>query len=96
MRRVGAAGVVHREERPLSRPFWRLLVICFAWSLGAMLVWAFRAYSLDTVVPVLFALAAFVVTRSDGYGARGGRGGGGDNVKYWRGRRVDEDPRRRN
>lgn len=72
----------------MTRALWRLLVICFAWSLGAVLVYAFGAYSLDTAIPVLFALAAFVLTRDDGYGTRGG--GGGDNVKYWRGRRVDD------
>lgn len=77
----------------MSRPLWRLLVICTAWSLGAVLVFAFRAYALDTVVPALFALAAFVFTRDDGYGA--GRGGGGGNVKYWRGRRVDDRPPKR-
>ncbi len=78
----------------MGRPFWRLLVICFAWSLGAMLVCAFGAYALDTIVPALFALAAFVFTREDGYGTRGG---GGGNVKYWRGRRVDDrGPRRWN
>lgn len=72
----------------MTRPFWRLLVICFAWAFGAMLVFAFQAYTLDTIVPALFALAAFVLTRDDGYGTRGG--GGGGNVKYWRGRRVDD------
>ncbi len=70
----------------MTRPFWRLLVICFAWAFGAMLVFAVQAYSLDTVVPAIFALAAFVLTRDDGYGT----GGGGGNVKYWRGRRVDD------
>ena len=80
----------------MNRPFWRLLVICFAWSLGAVLVWAMQAYTLEGIVPALFALAAFAFTRDDGHGIRGGRGGGGGNVKYWRGRRVDENPRRRN
>ena len=72
----------------MTRPFWRLLVICCAWAFGAMLVFAFGAYTLDTVVPALFGLAAFVLTRGDSYGTRGG--GGGGNVKYWRGRRVDD------
>lgn len=78
----------------MSRPFWRLLVIGFAWSLGAVLVYAFGAYALDTLIPALFAFAAFVFTRDDGYSSRGG-GGRGDNVKYWRGRRVDDRPPRR-
>ena len=73
-------------------------MICCAWAFGAMLVFAFGAYTLDTVVPALFGLAAFVLTRDDGYGTSGGGGGGGGgNVKYWRGRRVDDrGPRRWN
>lgn len=78
----------------MGRPFWRLLVICFAWSVGAVLVRLFDAPALDTIVPVTFGLAAFVLTRDDG---RPGRGGGGGDVKYWRGRRVDDrEPRRWN
>lgn len=73
--------------------FWRLLVICFAWSLGAVLVYVFQARTLETVVPALFGIAAYVLTRDQGH--RPGGGGGGRNVKYWRGRRVDEDPPRR-
>jgi hypothetical protein len=71
---------------------WRLLVICVAWSAGAALVWLAAAPVLDTVVPAIFAVAAFILTRGEGYGPRGGRGG---PAKYWRGRRVDDDPRRR-
>lgn len=76
----------------MDRSIWRLLVICVAWSVGVMLVWAFRAWALDPLVPAIFAVAAFVLTRDDGY-PRGG--GGGGNVKYWRGRRVDDRAPRR-
>ena len=76
----------------MDRAFWRLLVICFAWSLGAVLVYVFDARGLDTIVPALFGIAAYALTRDDGY--RSG-GGGGGNVKYWRGRRVDDRPPRR-
>jgi len=78
----------------MDRAIWRLLIICFAWSLGAVLVYVFAARGLDTIVPGLFAIAAYVLTRDEGYGSRGG-GSGGGNVKYWRGRRVDERPPRR-
>lgn len=74
----------------MSRAFWRLLVICFAWSLGAVLVYAFAAFGLETIVPALFAIAAFVLTRDEI-----APGGGGGNVKYWRGRRVDDRSRDR-
>ena len=73
--------------------FWRLLVICFAWSLGAVLVYVFQARSLETIVPALFGFAAYVLTRDEVQ--RPGGGGGDGNVKYWRGRRVDERPPRR-
>lgn len=79
----------------MGRASWRLLVICFAWSLGAVLVYTFQARTLETVVPALFGIAAFILTRGDGYRPRGGGGGGGGNVKYWRGRPVDDRPPRR-
>ena len=77
----------------MDRACWRLLVICFAWSLGAVLVSVFQARTLETLVPALFGIAAYVLTRNESY--RSGGGGGGGNVKYWRGRRVDERPPRR-
>ena len=77
----------------MGRSLWRLLVICFAWSLGAVLVYAFQARTLDTIVPALFGVAAFVLTRDERDRPRGG--GRGDNVKYWRGRPVDDRPPRR-
>ena len=79
----------------MGRVSWRLLVICFAWSLGAVLVYAFQARTLETIVPALFGLAAYALTRDEPY--RPGGGGGSGNLKYWRGRRVDDrSPRRWN
>lgn len=81
----------------MNRDLWRLLLICCAWSLGAVLTWAFEAPNLRMVVPALFAAGAFILTRDEGRGAGRGGGGGSGNVKYWRGRRVDDrEPRRRN
>lgn len=76
----------------MDRAIWRLLVICFAWSFGAVLVHLFAAPGLDTAVPALFAAGAYLLTGEDAYRPRGG---GGGNVKYWRGRRVDDRPPRR-
>lgn len=77
----------------MVRALWRLLVICFAWSLGAVLVYASQARALETIVPLVFAIAAYVLTRDESYRPRGG--GGGRNVKYWRGRPVDDRPPKR-
>lgn len=80
----------------MNRDLWRLLLICCAWSLGAVLTWAFEAPDLGMVVPALFAAGVFILTRDEGRGPGRG-GGGGGNIKYWRGRRVDDrDPPRRN
>lgn len=75
----------------MDRAIWRLLVICSAWSVGAVLVYLFEAPGLDTIVPALFAAGAYLLTRDDAYRPRGG----GGNVKYWRGRPVDDRPPRR-
>lgn len=77
----------------MGRALWRLLVICFAWSLGAVLVYVFEARSLETIVPALFGIAVYVLTRDEVQ--RPGGGGGDRSVKYWRGRRVDDRPPRR-
>ena len=72
----------------MDRAVWRLLVICAAWSIGAVLVWIVGARGLETAVPALFAAAAYLFTRDE---VRPGRGG---QAKYWRGRRIDDDRRR--
>ena len=72
----------------MDRPVWRLLVICAAWSIGAVLVWLVGARGLETAVPALFAAAAFMLTRDDT------RPRGRGPAKYWRGRRIDDDRRR--
>ena len=71
----------------MNAQLWRLLLICTAWSVGAVMVAVMDVPDLDTVVPAIFAAAAYVLTRDV---AVGGGGGGGGNVRYWRGRRVDE------
>jgi hypothetical protein len=72
-------------------PAARLLIICVAYALGATLVYLASAPGLDPIVPILFGAAAYVFTQDAG--AAGGDGGG--NVRYWRGRRVDDRDRSR-
>jgi len=71
----------------------RLGAIAAAWALGATLAWQLAAYSLDPLVPALFAAGAFALTQDLG---RVGSWRGGP-PKYWRGRHIDDDdrPRRR-
>ncbi|MGH2499219.1 MAG: hypothetical protein ACRDF0_03890 [Candidatus Limnocylindria bacterium] len=74
---------------PRAAAIWRLLAIVTAWAIGATIVWALDARGLDPLVPALFAAGAYVLTQEWDRPARG------DNVKYWRGRRIDDDDDRR-
>jgi hypothetical protein len=93
MRRVGAAGLVRAP--PLSRvtraqaAILRFFLICAAWAIGQTLTWGV-AGPLGVVIPAALAIGVLVVTNDLG---RPRPGGGGD-LKYWRGRRVDDDERR--
>jgi hypothetical protein len=69
----------------------RLLLMCVAWSIGQMLTIGIAMQGFDLVIPAALAVGVYVVTDDLG---RGGLGGGG-NVKYWRGRRLDDDRRDR-
>ncbi len=70
----------------------RLLLMCAAWALGQTLTIGLGASYVDLVIPAALAIGVYVLTDDLG---RGGYGGGGGNAKYWRGRRVDDDERRR-
>lgn len=62
----------------------RLVLICAAWAFGDALS---RGQSgLGIVLPAVLAIGAFVLT--DGLGRATVRG----EPRYWRGRRVDDDP----
>jgi hypothetical protein len=66
----------------------RFLLICVAWAVGQTLTWGV-AGPLGVVIPAALAIGVLVVTADLGRP----RAGGGD-LKYWRGRRVDDDERR--
>jgi hypothetical protein len=66
----------------------RFFLICAAWAVGQTLTWSLALGSIGIVIPVVFALGVLVVTQDLGRP----RAAGGD-LKYWRGRRVDDDER---
>lgn len=92
MWRVGAAGLIRAP--PIGRmtrgqaAILRFLLICVAWAVGQTLTWGV-AGPLGVVIPAALAIGVLVVTADLGRP----RAGGGD-LKYWRGRRVDDDDRR--
>jgi hypothetical protein len=74
-----------REQAQLVR----LLLICVAWSVGQMLTVGIPVQFADIVVPAALAIGVYVVTEDLGR-APVRRG----DVKYWRGRQIDDDERR--
>ena len=70
----------------------RLLLMCAAWAVGTVLTFQLGVSFATFVVPAVLAVGVYVLTED--LGKPGGFGGGG-NVKYWRGRPVDDDERRR-
>jgi len=66
----------------------RFFLICAAWAIGQTLTWGV-AGALGVVIPAALAIGVLVVTADLGRP----RPGGGD-LKYWRGRRIDDDERR--
>ena len=67
----------------------RFFLACAAWAIGQTLTWGV-AGPLGVVIPAVLALGVLVVTADLGRP----RAGGGGDLKYWRGRRVDDDERR--
>jgi len=68
----------------------RFILICAAWAIGQTLTWGV-AGPLGVVIPAALAIGVLVVTADLGRP----RAGGGGDLKYWRGRRVDDDDERR-
>ena len=68
----------------------RLLLMCAAWSVGQLLTFGLSVQGIDLVVPAALAIGVYVVTDDLGR-PRFDRG----NARYWRGRRIDEDPPKR-
>ena len=91
MRRVGARGLIPAPRRRVidteRRAWLRLLIVVAAAALGETIgIWQ-RLPSSDLLVPLLFGAVAFALTT--GITAHRYRGTG--NVRYWRGRRIDDD-----
>lgn len=94
---VGEGSLVPPTERPLvTQALWRLLLVCAAAAAGETIAYQFEAYGVMMWVGVVFGAAAYVFTQDlDRPRPGGGRRG---ELKYWRGRRIDDDdgPRRLN
>ena len=92
MRRVGAAGLVRAARggrvTRAQAAIVRFVLICAAWAVGQTLTWGLAIGPVGVVIPGVLAIGVLVVTEDLGRP----RGPGGD-VKYWRGRRVDDDDR---
>jgi hypothetical protein len=70
----------------------RFVLVCVAWAVGQTLTWGVALGPVGVVIPAALAIGVLVVTQDLGRP----RATGGD-LKYWRGRRVDDErPERRN
>lgn len=67
----------------------RFVLICAAWAVGQTLTWGLALGIVGVVIPAVLALGVLVLTEDLGR-PRAARG----DIKYWRGRRIDEDDRR--
>ena len=89
---MGEGGVVPPAERPLmTYALWRLLLICVAAAAGETIAVQFEAYDIVMWVGLFCGAIAYVLTQDlDRPRPGGGRRG---EIKYWRGRRIDDDDR---
>ena len=98
MRRLGQGSIVPASERPLvTYALWRLLVICVAAAAGETIAYQLELYNEVMWVGLLFGAATYILTQ-DLDRPRPGSGRRGE-IRYWRGRRIDDDderPRRLN
>jgi hypothetical protein len=97
MRGLGEGGVVPSPERTIvTQALWRLLLICAAAAAGETIAYQLEAYGVVMWVGVVFGAAAYIFTQDLDRPRRGG--GRRGEIKYWRGRPVDDDdgPRRWN
>jgi hypothetical protein len=80
----------------MTQALWRLLLICAVAAAGETIAYQLEWFNEVMWVGLLFGAAAFILTQDLDRPRPGGRRGG--DVKYWRGRRIDDDdgPRRWN
>jgi len=75
----------------MTYALWRLLVICVAAAGGETIAVQFEAYDIVMWVGLFCGAIAYVLTQDlDRPRPGGGRRG---EIKYWRGRRIDDDDR---
>ena len=67
----------------------RFGLICAAWAVGETLTWGLTLGNIGIVIPAALAIGVLVVTEDIGRPVRRG------DVRYWRGRQVDDDRRGR-
>lgn len=73
----------------MTQALWRLLLICAVAAAGETIAYQLQAYSVVTWVGLVFGAAAYIFTQDlDRPRSGGGRRG---EIKYWRGRRIDDD-----
>jgi len=67
----------------------RFVLICAAWAIGRTLTWGLSLDAVGAVIPAALAIGVLIVTADLGrpHASVG-------DLKYWRGRRVDDDERR--
>ena len=90
---MGARGLLRAPAEVVTRSqaqIVRLLLMCAAWSVGQLLTFGLSVQGLDLVLPAALAIGVYVVTDDLGRPPLD-RG----NARYWRGRRIDEDPPKR-
>lgn len=67
----------------------RFVLICAAWAIGQTLTWYLSLGTLGVIIPAALALGVLVLTADLGRPRFSG-----SDIKYWRGRRLDDDERR--
>jgi hypothetical protein len=87
---MGQGGVVLAEERTLmTYALWRLLVICVAGAAGETIAYQLEVYDIVMWFGIFFGAAAYLLTQDLDRPRTRGRPRG--EIKYWRGRRIDDD-----
>jgi hypothetical protein len=80
----------------MTQALWRLLLICLIAAAGETVAYELGRYDDVTLVAAVLGAITYLLTQSEGRSRPGG--GRRGEIKYWRGRRIDDDdpPRRLN